>query len=114
MCCRGNSTATPSAWEGLRAMSDSLIGGRTTTLGCCAKPRPSLIERLVRRPPMSMRPKAISLYTGAGGLDYGIEAAGFQTSVALDSDHDSCETLRKNRRWPVIERSIFATSTEEI
>lgn len=60
------------------------------------------------------RPKAISLYTGAGGLDYGIEAAGFETSVALDCDHDSCETLRKNRRWPVIERSIFATSSEEI
>jgi site-specific DNA-cytosine methylase len=63
---------------------------------------------------MTTKPKTISLYSGGGGLDYGFEAAGFETVAALDIDHDSCETLRKNRRWPVIERSIFATSTEEI
>jgi len=63
---------------------------------------------------MTTKPKTISLYSGGGGLDYGFEAAGFETVTALDIDHDSCETLRKNRRWPVIERSIFATSTEEI
>ena len=63
---------------------------------------------------MIPRPKIISLYSGAGGLDYGFEAAGFETSTALDFDHDSCETVRKNRRWPVIERSIFATSAQEI
>src|SRR2546427_8033971 len=63
-------------------------------------------------PPRHQR--VISLYTGAGGLDYGLEAAGFETSVAVEMDHDSCETLRKNRRWPVIERSIFRVPTDEI
>lgn len=57
---------------------------------------------------------AISLYTGAGGLDYGFEAAGFCTAVALELDHDSCETVRRNRTWPVIEKSIFDVSTDEI
>lgn len=61
------------------------------------------------------RPAVISLYSGAGGLDYGFEAAGFRTAVALDSDHDSCETLRRSRRrWPVIERAIADVPTAEL
>ena len=60
------------------------------------------------------RPKIISLYSGAGGMDYGLEAAGFRTAVALELDHDCCETLRNNRSWPVIERSIFDVPTAEM
>ena len=60
------------------------------------------------------QPKVVSLYSGAGGLDYGFEAAGFETAFTNDFDHDSCETLRLNRKWPVVERSIFDVPTEEI
>lgn len=61
------------------------------------------------------RPKIISLYTGAGGLDYGFEAAGFDTSVAVEFNHDACETVRRNRPdWHPIERSIFEVPTEEM
>lgn len=65
---------------------------------------------------MSRKPhsKVISLYSGAGGLDYGFEAAGFETVFTNDFDHDSCETLRRNRKWPVVERSIFDVPTAEI
>jgi DNA (cytosine-5)-methyltransferase 1 len=57
---------------------------------------------------------AISLYTGAGGLDYGFEAAGFRTAVALEIDERCIETLRANRRWPVIRDDINAVSTHDI
>ena len=60
------------------------------------------------------KPTVISLYSGAGGLDYGFEAAGFRTAVALEIDHDSCETLRRNRKWPVVERSVFDVPSDEL
>lgn len=67
------------------------------------------------RAAMAKKPKVISLYTGAGGLDYGFEAAGFDTAVAIEMDRDACNTLRRNRpEWAVIERSIYDVPSEEI
>jgi DNA (cytosine-5)-methyltransferase 1 len=57
---------------------------------------------------------AISLYTGAGGLDLGFEAAGFQTRVAVEMDDACVATLSANRRWPVIHRSIHDVPSTEI
>ncbi|NUQ78730.1 MAG: DNA cytosine methyltransferase [Polyangiaceae bacterium] len=62
-----------------------------------------------------LKPKLISLYAGAGGLDYGFEAAGFETGAAVEMDPDCCETLRRSRpAWAVIERSIFDVPTDEM
>lgn len=60
------------------------------------------------------RPKVISLFSGAGGLDYGFEAAGFDTAVTVEIDRACCQTLRANRDWPVIERDIFDVPSAEI
>lgn len=57
---------------------------------------------------------AISLFTGAGGLDYGFEAAGIRTAVAVEIDSRCCETLRRNRSWPIIDRDIAAIPTDKI
>jgi DNA (cytosine-5)-methyltransferase 1 len=58
--------------------------------------------------------KAISLFTGAGGLDLGFEAAGFETAVAVEMDPRCVETLRANRKWPVISRDIESVTTAEL
>jgi len=57
---------------------------------------------------------AISLYTGVGGLDFGFEAAGYRTAVAVELDPVACRTLRLNRDWPVIERDIHGVSSRDI
>jgi DNA (cytosine-5)-methyltransferase 1 len=64
---------------------------------------------------MRTYPRIISLYSGAGGLDYGFEAAGFETAVAVEFDKHCCDTLRHNRpEWAVVERSIFDVPTSEM
>lgn len=40
---------------------------------------------------------AISLFSGAGGLDIGFEKAGFETVFANEFDHDAAESWRANR-----------------
>ena len=49
----------------------------------------------------------VSLFTGAGGLDIGLDEAGFQTSVCVEYDTDCRETLRHNRpEWKLFEEGI--------
>jgi DNA (cytosine-5)-methyltransferase 1 len=40
---------------------------------------------------------ALSLFTGAGGLDLGLEAAGFSISICVEVDEDARRTLMANR-----------------
>lgn len=60
------------------------------------------------------RLRTVSLFTGAGGLDYGLEAAGFETCVAVEFDADCCATLRANRTWPVLDKDIHETPSREL
>ncbi len=60
---------------------------------------------------------AISLFSGAGGLDLGVESAGYHVAAAVEVDHDAADTMEKNFGGlvsPVIRRSILDIPTKEI
>ena len=56
------------------------------------------------------KPSAISLFAGAGGLDIGVDAAGFQTICAVELDPHCVSTLMRNSRgkavWQVDVRAL--------
>ena len=62
---------------------------------------------------MNNKYNAISLFSGAMGLDLGIEAAGFDIKVCVEMDHWAAETIRINTSIPVIERDINGVSSED-
>jgi DNA (cytosine-5)-methyltransferase 1 len=60
---------------------------------------------------------AISLFSGAGGLDLGAEAAGYQVRSAVELDADSAATMEKNFSHlysPVIQRDVLNVPTREL
>ena len=49
-------------------------------------------------------PTVVSLFSGAGGLDIGLEEAGFRTLLCIDNEADCRETLKYNRPdWLIFE-----------
>lgn len=60
---------------------------------------------------------AISLFSGAGGLDLGIEQAGYTVTAAVEPDRDAADTLEKNFHGlvgPVIREDVLQVTTERL
>lgn len=58
--------------------------------------------------------KAISLFSGAMGLDLGIEKAGIDIRLCVEMDKHAVSTIRKNRKIPIINRDITTVPSSEI
>lgn len=57
----------------------------------------------------------ISLFSGAMGLDVGLEEEGFNIRVCVENDSDAVATIKRNRPdLPVIDRSVEVVSGEEL
>jgi DNA (cytosine-5)-methyltransferase 1 len=60
---------------------------------------------------------AISLFSGAGGLDLGAEQAGYEVRAAVEWDRDAAATMEKNFSHlvaPVLQKDIMVTPTRDI
>lgn len=52
--------------------------------------------------------EAISLFSGAGGMDIGFHQAGFNTVLACEMNRDACATFRMNNLGPMHEGDVRA------
>ena len=64
-------------------------------------------------------PKALSIFSGAGGMDIGIERAGFKVLACIEIDPHCCESLRAtaaraNKTKKVIEADIRTVKPEKL
>src|SRR5581483_9576826 len=93
---------------------------RSSNSGLVSLPR---IDAMIRRRPSLdaggersvSELAAISLFSGAGGLDLGVERAGYRVLAALEYDADAAATLRANfTHTEILERDIRTVATKEL
>lgn len=60
------------------------------------------------------RPAVVSLFSGGGGLDLGLELAGFGTRVTVESEPHACRTLRANQGHILPDGSSYLEACEII
>jgi len=64
---------------------------------------------------VNMEYRAISLFSGVMGLDLGLEKAGIDIRLCVDSDKFCCDTIRKNRpSIPVLEGKIEDYTSKQL
>lgn len=78
-------------------------------------------EKVKRRIGKRDPPIGVSLFSGAGGFDLGMEDAGIDVRVMVERDEDACKTLRRNMESfnehtepEILQEDIYDVSTKQI
>lgn len=72
------------------------------------------MDAITPSPPPDPAGPSLSLFSGAMGLDLGLEAAGFSTKAAVEVNKWAVKTIRDNTEVPVIDRGIQDVPTAEL
>src|ERR1700734_2885001 len=78
---------------------------------------PYLAVRWWKDEDVSSQGIAISLFSGAGGLDLGAEAADYEVRAAVEWDDDAAATMEKNfehLKSPVIRQDMLEVRTKRL
>jgi DNA (cytosine-5)-methyltransferase 1 len=67
-----------------------------------------------RRIKDALPPKALSLFSGAGGMDVGVKQAGFEIVGCVEFDPYACETLRANISQENLHTKVFEEDVRKI
>lgn len=62
----------------------------------------------------SEKPTVVSLFCGAGGMDYGFNKAGFKSILGIDIDEDSCMTYKQALNTEVLNSDILTLDMLDI
>src|SRR4051794_33921110 len=97
-------------------MPGTSLRGGCLTVKVSPAPSSPANDRSQTARPHPKKPSVLSLFTGAGGLDIGLEKAGFKLVGLVEQDSDCRETLKRNRRgWRQLDPGdIFEHTPEEI
>ncbi|MGD7046952.1 DNA cytosine methyltransferase [Rossellomorea marisflavi] len=60
------------------------------------------------------KPKVISLFSGAGGMDLGFVNAGFEIVWAIDFEKEACETYKNNLGDHIVCEDISTVNTDDL
>lgn len=91
--------ARPGRWASIDPLALPAIRGERLTLAPkSGAPDPADHEAVVRWLQRTLRPTAVDLFCGAGGLSLGLEEAGFRVVAGADRDEVALETHRANIR----------------
>lgn len=63
---------------------------------------------------MPNHPNALSLFSGAGGMDIGIKDSGFHVTACIELDQFACETLRWNNETTIKQTKIIESDIRDI
>lgn len=64
--------------------------------------------------PKSEQHKAISLFSGAGGMDIGLRQAGFSILACVEHDPHCCDTLRLNAQRERLQTQVFESDIRQL
>src|SRR5690349_7750168 len=59
-------------------------------------------------------PRAIDVFSGAGGLALGLQRAGFDLRAAVESDRWAAETYRRNIGDHVVEKDVRQLTVDDL